>query len=209
MERISLAKKLALPVAVLHADRGAGPSLQQLFPGDWELLLTGRVKERVFIKKGKVIPDPGLVKVTQLMSKSDDSYKEGDIKAAIKYCTKAIELDSNYAIAYFSRATLKLNDLQFDQSIVDFDKALTLEPFMKNALSNRAFARIRKYQFGSDRTLLKNSEVTVLASKEKVAMPQEEKDKVCEDLHKAVFLGERSKMISEALSEYCLPKNNP
>ncbi|MHA4809008.1 hypothetical protein ACX0G9_12920 [Flavitalea flava] len=80
---------------------------------------------------------------------------------------------------------------------------------MENALSNRAFARIRKYQFGNSRSLFKNSEVTVLASKDKVPIPQEEKDKICQDLRKAVFLGDKSKMIPEALSNYCpLPEKH-
>jgi tetratricopeptide (TPR) repeat protein len=127
---------------------------------------TGRIKESVFINKGKVIPDPQAEKLTQLMNKSYESTKEGDVKGAIKYCNKAIELDSAYAEAYFSRGTIKLNNFEFDDAIMDFDKALQLEPFMEVALGNRAFARIRKQQFGNSRTLSKTSEVTILASKD-------------------------------------------
>ncbi len=163
----------------------------------------GKIKVRVYIKNEKVTPDPGLAKIDQLMNKSAESSKEGDSKAAIKYCSRVIELDSTYAGAYFSRGTLKLNDFQFEEAIADFDKALQLEPFMEIALSNRAFARIRKYQFGNSRTISKNSEVTVLASKDKVPMPREEQEKVCSDLAKSVFLGQKSKMITEALTEYC------
>jgi tetratricopeptide (TPR) repeat protein len=125
----------------------------------------GKIKEKVFIKNDKAIPDPNLVKINQLMNKSNESSKEGDTKAAIKYCSKAIELDSTFADAYFSRGTLKLNDFQFDNAIADFDKALQFEPYMDVALANRAFARIRKYQFGNSRTLSKNDDVAVLASK--------------------------------------------
>jgi len=164
---------------------------------------TGKIKEIVFIKNGKVIPDPSLIKITQLMNKSNESNKEEDTKAAIKYCSKVIELDSTYAAAYFSRGTIKLNEFQFDEAIADFDKALKYEPLMEFALANRAFARIRKYQFASSRTLSKNSEVTVLASKDKVPIPQDEQEKICTDLLKAVFLGDKSQMITEALSDYC------
>jgi antitoxin component YwqK of YwqJK toxin-antitoxin module len=169
---------------------------------------TGKIKEIVFIKNGKVIPDPSLVKINQLMTKSNESNKEGDIKAAIKYCSKVIELDSTYAAAYFSRGTIKLNEFQFDEAIADFDKALKFEPLMEFALTNRAFARIRKYQFASSRTLSQNSEVTVLASKDKVPIPQDEQEKICNDLQKAVFLGDKSKMITEALSDYCQTKSS-
>ena len=164
---------------------------------------TGKIKEIVFIKNGKVIPDPGLVKINQLMNKSNERNQEGDTKGAIKYCSKVIELDSTYAAAYFSRGTIKLNEFQFDESLADFDKALKFEPLMEFALANRAFARIRKYQFASSRTLSKNSEVTVSASKDRVPIPEAEQEKICNDLQKAVFLGNKTKMITEALSNYC------
>jgi antitoxin component YwqK of YwqJK toxin-antitoxin module len=164
---------------------------------------TGKIREKVFIKNGKVIPDPNLIKLTKLMSKSNESNKEGDTKSAIKYCTEAIRIDSTYANAYFSRGTIKLNQLQFDEAIADFDKALIFEPFMEFALSNRAFARIRKYQFANSRTILKNSEVSILASKDKVPIPKDEQEKICNDLQKAVFLGDKSKMITDALMDYC------
>jgi hypothetical protein len=37
--------------------------------------------------------------------------------------------------------------MQFGRNIADFDKAL-IEPFMTFAITNRAFTRIRKYEFG-------------------------------------------------------------
>lgn len=169
---------------------------------------TGRVLAVEVTKNGKTSPDKRLEKIYQTMKKGHESSKENDFKGAIKNYSKAIELDSTYAEAYFSRGTIKLNDFQFDEAIVDFDKALKFEPFMEFALSNRAFARIRKYQFGNSRTLSKNSEVTVLASTDKVPIPTDEQEKICNDLQKAVFLGVRSQMITEALSEYCQTKSS-
>jgi Tfp pilus assembly protein PilF len=116
-------------------------------------------------------------------------------------------LDSTFADAFFSRGTIKLNDFQFDDAIADFDKALQLEPYMDVALANRAFARIRKYQFANSRTLSKNDEVTVMASADKVPIPADEQEKICDDLQKALFLGDKSKMITEALSNYCQTKS--
>lgn len=164
---------------------------------------TGKVLAVEVIKNGKPIPDKRLEKINQAMSKGHQSSKE-DYKSAIKNYSKAIELDSTYAEAYFSRGTVKLNDFLFDEAIADFDKALKFEPYMKFALANRAFARIRKFQFGSSRTLLKNSEVTVMAgSKEKVPIPITERRQICDDLKKASFLGDKSKMIADAISEFC------
>lgn len=160
-------------------------------------------KEKVFIKNGKVIPDPNLIKINQLMTKSNESNENGDIKAAIKYCSQALALDSTYAEAYFARGTLKLNNFQFDDAVADLDKALQFEPYMDVALANRAFARIRKYQFANSRTLSKNAEVTVLASPDKISIPADEQQKICNDLQEAIFLGDKTKMIMDALSDYC------
>ena len=168
---------------------------------------TGKINGNVSIKNGKVTSDPNFEKIEKLMTKSNERNKEGDTKAAIKFCSKALELDSTYATAYFSRGTIKLNEFSFDEAIANLDKALNFEPFMETALANRAFARIRKYQFANSRTLSKNSEVTVLASKDKVPIPASEQGKICSDLQKAVFLGNKSKMISEALLDYCQTKS--
>jgi len=169
---------------------------------------TGKVLAVEITKNGKTSPDKRLEKINQIMEKGHQSSKEEDYKSAIKNYSKAIELDSTYAEAYFSRGTIKLNDFQFDQAIADFDKALKFEPFMPFALSNRAFTRIRKYQFESSRTISKNSEVTVLASKDKVPIPEHEQELICNDLQKAVFLGDKSKMITEALRDYCPTKSS-
>ncbi|TMI69963.1 MAG: tetratricopeptide repeat protein [Bacteroidetes bacterium] len=167
---------------------------------------TGKILAIEVTKNGKTTPDKQLEKINQAMKKGHESSKEGDYKSAIKNYSKAIELDSTYAEAYFSRGTIKLNDFQFDEAIADFDKALKYEPFMEYALTNRAFARIRKYQFENSRAISKNNDVTVLASKDKVPIPEDEQEKICSDLKKAVFLGDKSKMITEALSDYCQTK---
>jgi tetratricopeptide (TPR) repeat protein len=168
---------------------------------------TGKIKEVVFIKAGKVTADPSLVKINQLMEKSNESNKEGDTKSAIKYCSKALEIDSTFAAAYFSRGTIKLNEFQFDEAIADLNKALVYEPYMEVALGNRAFARIRKYQFASSKILSKTNGVTVSTANDKVSIPKEEQEKICSDLHHAVFLGNKVKMIMEAIADYCQDKH--
>ena len=169
---------------------------------------TGKVLAVEIAKNGKISPDKRLEKIHQVMNKGHKNSKEKDYKNAIKNYSKAIELDSTYAEAYCSRGTVKLNDFQFDEAIADFDKALKLEPYMSLALSNRAFARIRKYQLVNSRTILKNSEVTILASKDEIYIPEDEQEKICNDLKQAVFLGEKSEVITKALSSYCKIKND-
>lgn len=169
---------------------------------------TGKVLAVEVAKNGKISPDKRLEKIKRAMNKGHENSKGGYYKNAIKNYSKAIEIDSTYAEAYFSRGTVKLNDFQFDEAISDFDKALKFEPYMSFALSNRAFARIRKYQFENSRTLSKNREVTILASKDEVPIPENEREKICNDLKQAVFLGDKSKMIMEAFSDYCQTKSS-
>ena len=164
---------------------------------------TGKILSVEIGQNGKIIPDKRLEKITQLMKKSNESNQNFDRKSAIKYCNKVIELDSEYAEAYFSRGTLKLNEMQFDDAIADFDKALIIEPYMTFAIANRAFARIRKYEFGGDRELMKNSEVTVLASKKKAEISESERQKICSDLEKAISQGDTVEMVLEAEKKYC------
>jgi hypothetical protein len=164
---------------------------------------SGVVREKVFIKNGKVISDPNLTKIDQLMKKSEEKDKEGDDRAAIDYATKAIQKDSTYAGAFFSRGTIELNEMRFDEAIADLDKALVIEPFMEVTLANRAFARIRKYQFKNSRSLSKNKDVEVLAAPDKVDIPPADMENICSDLRKAVLLGDKSDMIKEALTNYC------
>ena len=164
---------------------------------------TGKILSIETGQNGKIIPDKRLEKITQLMEKSHESSKLGDLKSAIKYCNKVIELDNEYAEAYFSRGTLKLNEMQFDEAIADFDKALTIEPYMTFAFANRAFARIRKYEFGGDRKLVENKELTVFASKKKAEISENEKQKICSDLEKAISLGDTVEMVLNAKEQYC------
>lgn len=168
---------------------------------------TGKILAVEMTKNGKTIPDKRVEKIEQILSKGHASNKEGDYKKAIKYYSKAIELDSTYAEAYFARGTSKLNDFQFDDAILDFNNALKYEPYFDKALANRAFARIRKYQFGASRKLSENNGVTVMASKDNPGIPENELTIICSDLKQAIFLGDRGKMIMDAYNEFCGTKS--
>lgn len=169
---------------------------------------TGKTLAVEITKNGKATPDKRLEKVNQAMSKGHAGSQEGDHKAAIKHYSRAIELDSTFAEAYFSRGTVKLNDFQFDEAILDFDKALQFEPYYDKALTNRAFARIRKHQFGNSRQLSKGNGVTLLAFKDNPAIPESDLSRICTDLKQAIFLGDRGKMIMEAVSQFCRTRSN-
>jgi len=164
---------------------------------------TGQLYVVEFAENGKITPDERFEKVDKLIKKAKESDKNQDFDAAIRYCSKAVDLDTNYARTYFVRGTFKLGNLQYDEAVDDFDHALRIEPFMDVSLANRAFARIQKHEFGGGRKLVENKYVTVLAGKNNVPFSEEEKDKICSDLREAVFLGNDSKKIKDALLKYC------
>ena len=168
---------------------------------------TGKILAVESVKDGNASPDKRLEKIDNILNKGNAAMKEEDFKAAVKSFSKALELDSTCAKAWFSRGRAYLNDFRFDEAIADFNKALQFEPYYGKAFVDRAFARIRKHQFGSGRQLSKTNGVTVMATKDKPDMPENEKALICSDLKQGIFLGEKKKMIMDAVSEFCEQKN--
>ena len=91
--------------------------------------------------------------------------------------------------------------------LVEESYLLAGEPYFDKALANRAFARIRKYQFANSRKLSEHNGVTIMASKDNPAIPENELTIICSDLKQAIFLGDKGKMIMEAYSEFCGTKS--
>jgi antitoxin component YwqK of YwqJK toxin-antitoxin module len=192
-----------------------------------EYFLNGKIKQKGSFKDGK---DDGLwqdfystgdikrqstfVNLKPNLTKDEEKFyaqleeakkliQSEDYKGAIKKLDQAEKLNSKYSDMYFYRGTAKLDNLDFDSAILDLNKAIDLEPLYMEALANRAFARIRKYEFKNSRTLNKTSEVTILASKDKVEIPVEEKNIVCSDLQRSKDLGDNKQLILDALKNYC------
>ncbi|MBC7557437.1 MAG: hypothetical protein H7195_10815 [Chryseobacterium sp.] len=166
----------------------------------------GKIYRIEKIIEDKILPDQSFEEVDNQMSKAKKSAENGDEKLSLKMLTKIIETNPNYKDSYFSRGTMLLNQMKFDEAISDFDKAIEIEPYYDFALANRAFARIRKYELGGNRKLIDNSEITVLAGKKDAEIPENEKSKICSDLKMAIFLGDRNDMNYDALEKYCKKK---
>lgn len=164
---------------------------------------TGAIKRQTFFKDTKPQFAKGEEKFYQLNTKGKELMKAEDYKSAIRKFNDAIEINSNYSDTYFYRGTAKLDDFDFDGAIADFDKAIGLEPLYMEAISNRAFARIRKYQFKNSRTLSSTNGVTIMAAKDNVDIPKDEKEKICADLNNSYALGDRKSMIIDAIKQFC------
>lgn len=172
--------------------------------GIWKLWYsTGQLKKQVEFKNGKELTTKEDDKFYRQFSNASKFSSEGNYAAAVKAFDKVIEMNPNYSDLYFHRGTAYLYDMKFDEAIKDYDKAIELEPLYKESISNRAFARLRKHEFKNSRILSKNSDVTVLTSKDKVEIPKDELDKICADLNLGYSLGDKKQMIIEAINKYC------
>jgi len=172
--------------------------------GLWtEWYSTGVIKWETEYKSGKAQLAKEVIKANSLFEKGLEAFEKGYYKDAVNYYNKTLELYPNYNDVYFHRSRAYLYDLKFDEALIDCDKAVEIEPLNKDAYSQRAFIRIRKYEFKDSRTLSKNSEITVYATKQNVEIPADEKSQICSDLKKGYELGDTKQMITDAIKKYC------
>lgn len=143
-------------------------------------------------------------------------YERGNIrldnadyaKAVIDY-GKALELEPNNAKIYYNRGIAKIEMNLLTEAIKDFDKTLELEP-RAVAYNNRS---VCKYMMGNYVGAIQDSSMAILLepgnaeahnnrgiSKIKLGM----KEEGCEDLHKAVELGDKKS--KHAIREFCKKK---
>lgn len=172
--------------------------------GVWQVFYsTGKIKRQSsFINNKQDVPKEEVQFYTTL-NKAIVLMQSEDYKGAIKKLNDAEKLNPGYSDLYFYRGTAKFDNLDFDNAIIDLDKAIEIEPLYMEAISNRAFARLRKYEFKDSRTLSKNSELTILAAKDKVNIPKDDLDKICADLNLGYELGDHKQMIVDAMTRYC------
>ena len=64
--------------------------------------------------------------------------------AALKDCTRAIELKPDYRDVYYHRATVHLNRGDYDQAIADYDRTIAWDPDAVGALTLRGMAYAKK-----------------------------------------------------------------
>jgi len=163
---------------------------------------TGKIKSSFKYENGTYIKDKNFEKFYKLYNEGQENFKLFSFKSAIKKYTKCIELNPTSADAYFARGTAKLENFEFDEARKDFDKTLDIEPFFTNAYANRAFTIIRKYEFANSRDIKGFKGVKIMSAK-KTAIPNDMKVMVCRDLNKAVSLGDKIRMVLDALKDHC------
>ena len=78
--------------------------------------------------------------------RADRKYIEGDFSGAIQDYSKAIDLNPNYAFAYFTRCISYAALKQYERAIQDYDKAIELNPNYADAYNNRSNCYLSKHE---------------------------------------------------------------
>jgi tetratricopeptide (TPR) repeat protein len=105
------------------------------------------LKERGMTVTKKVTREPSKVFVPTVDNKklAEDWYNkamaETDNNKIIEYCTEAIKFNAQYAGAYNLRGVAKLNQSDYNDAILDFNKCIQLEPANKYAYCNRGISK--------------------------------------------------------------------
>jgi tetratricopeptide (TPR) repeat protein len=75
---------------------------------------------------------------------ADNAQKQ--YEQAIEHCSNAIEINENYANAYFSRGYAYKNEGQYELAIADFTKSIEINPKEEQAYLNRGLSYIPQRQ---------------------------------------------------------------
>ena len=78
---------------------------------------------------------------------ANEMAKQGEYKKAIKAYDRVIELDSDFADAYYNRGVAKVRLKEFREAIEDFDKAIALNPKDILCYLNRGVAKEQIKEF--------------------------------------------------------------
>lgn len=79
-----------------------------------------------------------------LLDKGIDKFYQADFNDAINYLNESIKLKNDFEVSYFYRGACLQAIEKFDDAILDYTKAISLNPKMTDAYYNRAKIIIEK-----------------------------------------------------------------
>jgi len=171
---------------------------------------TGQVKKMKLIKKQPSVQDKKTNDFNAAVTYFFQSVNEGKLKEANKYFYSIWKVDSTSSDTRFKEGFLLLKEFRFDAAIEAFDKALKLEPLMRESLVHRALARIKKYKYANTKLLPGKNKEIPLTLEDIISIPQDEQAKICNDLRQAVYVDFSElyvpKMVAPAILNYCQNK---
>lgn len=143
----------------------------------------GKLIKQFYLVEGKETYSPEFLDLT---SRALELSRNFENEEAIELYDQAIVLNPTVAQVYFNRGVAKGQRFDFEGSIKDYDKAIELNPEYKEAFSNRG-----------------NDKINVYTSKGNLHPTDEQVKSACEDLHKAIELGEKAEGIKDLIHVYC------
>jgi tetratricopeptide (TPR) repeat protein len=90
--------------------------------------------------QASVIADEYFIAGFNKLVEPGDDVSAGKI-AAIGSLNKAIQINPRYSVAYFTRAVVYAQLQQFQQSLIDYDRAIAINPQDANAYNNRGILK--------------------------------------------------------------------
>jgi antitoxin component YwqK of YwqJK toxin-antitoxin module len=166
---------------------------------------TGKIRSTVLIKNKTAVRTKKDQDLAYYNTMFYQSVNSGDLKTANKLLFKSWLLDSTSIESHFRQGYLYTKEFRFDDAIDEFDRALTIEPLMREALAHRGLARIKKYQqlkAGPQNRIELKIGVEDLAS-----MAEADREKTCNDLLLADTLDTTDhfirKLVPQVLLAYC------
>ena len=141
---------------------------------------TGKIRHMSFTATGEFHPGKKETELNKHTTMFYHHLNTGDIKEANKDLYKIWLIDSTNIDTYFKTGFLFTNEFRFADAISQFDKALAIEPLMREALEQRAIARIRAYRFADGKIPFK--EKLSLTLEDIMLIPEDDEMKVCRDI---------------------------
>ena len=167
---------------------------------------TGNIKEMQLIRNNKAVFSKKKEDINYYTTFFNMYLNAGNIKKANKAFFKIMQLDDSSIDTYFLGGLLHLTELHFEKAIAEFDKALMIEPMMRQALVHRALARIKKNQYLCEK-LFSNNSKKVWILQDLPLIPKDELNKICSDIKQAAYLDFSDfyvkKIIPELFFNYC------
>lgn len=173
---------------------------------------TGKVKQMRLIRNKVVVPDKKADDVNYYTTKFYQSINAGDIKEANKSFFRIWRIDSTSSDSHFKEGLLMMKEFRFAEAIAEFDRALSTEPLMREALVHRALARIKKHKYPAAKALPKDYKEGLLTLNDIISIADSEKEKICKDLQQAKYVDSGEyyvmKIMPSVILNYCGEKHS-
>lgn len=173
---------------------------------------TGKVRQMTITKTGAFHPSIKQANLNYHTTMFFENLRLGDIKQANKNFHQIWLLDSSGIDTYFKEGLLLSHEFRFDEAIAQFDKALAIEPLMREALQQRGLARVKKHKFKSEKLAPQDRKDIPLVLEDVAQLSDEEQAQVCHDFLLADELDPgvnyTNKAVPDAVLNYCKRVNS-